>query len=272
MIDTHCHLNLRKFFPHPEETIRRAVDAGVNEMIVIGIDVPSSRLAVELAEKHPEVYATVGIHPTSCGGFTEKWLRQLEPLLASKRVVGYGEIGLDYYVPELDPLRQASFFIAQLKLARQFEAQAYLRAGDFGDVGPMGGYAYTFVLKRRWFATASLAVGGGLSVQHTVSDPPMEGTAQVPATTWGPGWHLQMRAAMGYNSQRDQVSLSFNEERVNYLMTDQNLFRWHVGNIRFNVVHRFSERLPWFDRGFRWLKKRTPDLLEPKTPESDIPQ
>lgn len=167
---------------------------------------------------------------------------------------------------------RADSSLVPIKLARQFEAQAYLRAGDFGDVGPMGGYAYTFVLKRRWFATASLAVGGGLSVQHTVSDPPMEGTAQVPATTWGPGWHLQMRAAMGYNSQRDQVSLSFNEERVNYLMTDQNLFRWHVGNIRFNVVHRFSERLPWFDRGFRWLKKRTPDLLEPKTPESDIPQ
>lgn len=147
-------------------------------------------------------------------------------------------------------------------LARRFDAQAALRKGDFADIGPMGGYAYTLVLKRRWFATASFAIGAGLSVQHTLTDPLPEISAAGPNTTWGPGWHIQMRGAVGYNSQRDQVSLSFNEERVSYLRTDQSLFRWHVGNIRFNVVHRFSEKLPWFDRGFRWLKKRTPDMLE----------
>jgi hypothetical protein len=151
-------------------------------------------------------------------------------------------------------------------LARRFDEQAALRKGDFGDIGPMGGYAYTFVLKQRWFATASFAMGAGLSVQHTLSDPLLEMSVTRPLTTWGPGWHLQMRGAIGYNSHRDQVSLSFNEERVSYLMTDQSLFRWHVGNIRFNVVHRFSERLPWFDRGFRWLKKKTPDMLKSGVP------
>lgn len=157
---------------------------------------------------------------------------------------------------------QADSSLVPSVLAREFDEQAALRKGDFGDIGPMGGYAYTFVLKQRWFATASFAAGAGLSVQHTLTDPQPDVEAARSSTSWGPGWHLQIRGALGYNSHRDQISLSFNEERVSYLLTDQSLFRWHVGNLRFNVVHRFSERLPWFDRGSRWLKKNTPDMLK----------
>ena len=156
-------------------------------------------------------------------------------------------------------------------LSRQFAQQGALRKGDFADLGPMAGYAYTWVLKRRWFVTGSLAVGAGLSMQRTISDPYPEIIPERTTTTWGPGWHLQMRGGIGYNSRRDQIGLTFNEERVHYLLDDQRRFRWHVGNLRFNVVHRFSERMPKVDRAFRWLRKRTPKVLQDVLPAVDEP-
>ncbi len=118
MIDTHCHLNLTDKFKNPAETIQRCLDQGVHEVIVIGIDLVTSRKAVELAEQFPNVYATIGYHPTSCKGFNESWLRDLDPLTSSDRVVGYGEIGLDYYWDTVSPEEQAVALSAQWNYAR----------------------------------------------------------------------------------------------------------------------------------------------------------
>ena len=144
-------------------------------------------------------------------------------------------------------------------LARRFDNEVQLRKGDFADGGVMGGYAYTLVHKEHWFVTGSLALGLGLSTQRVVIDGPDDNTAEVARTTLGPGWHLQIRAGAGYNSRRDQASVSFNQERVNYILPNQSGFAWNVSNLRINFVHRFNERLPAADRASRWLKKQVPD-------------
>jgi TatD DNase family protein len=97
LIDTHAHLDFPEFASDLEAVLGRARTAGVQEIVTIGIDLTSSEKAVELAKIHPEVYATVGIHPHDAEALSEKQLKALETLAQAPRVVALGEVGLDYY-------------------------------------------------------------------------------------------------------------------------------------------------------------------------------
>ena len=147
-------------------------------------------------------------------------------------------------------------------LSTGFDRHVRMRRGTFFDVGPMAGYAYTFVLKEHWFLTASAAVGAGLSIQNITSDGPGNDAVQTDA---GPGWHAQVRASGGYNSRTINIALSFNQENIGYLLTSQESFRWNVGNIRLNLVKRFNRKVHVADRGIRWFRKKldVPINVEP---------
>ena len=125
LTDTHAHLNSHAFAGELEEVIARAEAAGVTRIVAVGCDVASSRAGLALAERYPQVWATVGVHPTYV---TEEhatdWREQLSAMAAHPRCVGIGEIGLDFYHPAPDGWageayinRQKSFFAAQLELA-----------------------------------------------------------------------------------------------------------------------------------------------------------
>lgn len=96
-VDSHCHLNYESYRQDVQEVIRRAVDQGVYRIIVPGLDLESSRKAVELAQRFEPVYAAVGVHPNDVDGFTEEQLPSFVELISFPKVVAVGEIGLDYY-------------------------------------------------------------------------------------------------------------------------------------------------------------------------------
>lgn len=122
MIDTHCHLNLTKYFPDVENAIENAIKGGVTEMIVVGIDEETSRKAVQLAEKFPDnLYAAVGWHPTEVSGFNISWLEPIAELLVHPKVVAYGEIGLDFHWDKAPKEDQYLALEAQIGLANEFE-------------------------------------------------------------------------------------------------------------------------------------------------------
>lgn len=101
------------------EIISSAACCGVRQIVTIGIDLASSRRAVELAASYPDVYASVGIHPHNAGEADRDVYEQLRELSASPKVVAYGEIGLDYakkYAP-MDIQQRA--FAEQLELAKE---------------------------------------------------------------------------------------------------------------------------------------------------------
>lgn len=143
-------------------------------------------------------------------------------------------------------------------LAGRFTTDVRLRNGDFMDLGPMGGYACTFVLAEHWFATISGVAGLGLTYQD-IAFPFRDGEQR--RKGWGIGWHAQWRMGMGYNSRRHYVGLSYNEERIGYFLGEQQRFTWVVSNLRFNVVRRFNVSIPFMDRGIRWFRKRVTDQL-----------
>jgi TatD DNase family protein len=97
LIETHAHLDYPDFQPDFAEVLQRATEAGVDRIITIGTSIASSRRAVELAETHPNIFAVIGVHPTSEDDAAEDVMTPLRELAQSKRVVAIGETGLDYH-------------------------------------------------------------------------------------------------------------------------------------------------------------------------------
>lgn len=119
LIDTHSHLADPEFDADREAVIERAVAAGVRRMILIGTDLPSSRRAVALAERHPFLWAAVGLHPHEAKSIDAPLLHALEKLADHPKVVGIGEAGLDYHYHYSSPEEQRRAFIEQIRLARR---------------------------------------------------------------------------------------------------------------------------------------------------------
>ncbi|HME88875.1 MAG TPA: TatD family hydrolase [Chthoniobacterales bacterium] len=97
LIETHAHLDYSDFANDFDDVLRRANEAGVTRIITIGTSVESSRRAIDLAEKHPNVFAVIGVHPTYANEAEDDVVAPLRELAKNPRVVGIGEIGLDYH-------------------------------------------------------------------------------------------------------------------------------------------------------------------------------
>ncbi len=120
-IDTHCHLNISHFKEDLEETVSRALEAGVDRMIVIGCDLASSELAVELSNAFDALYAVVGYHPNDAAGWQNSDLDEIRRLASNTRVVAIGEIGLDYHHHDTPVDTQETAFRSQLSLAKTLD-------------------------------------------------------------------------------------------------------------------------------------------------------
>lgn len=116
-IDTHCHLNLENFKYDLDQVIDRALENGVTTFIVPGYDLETSRAAVTLAEKYPQVFAAVGIHPNSAFEWNQEVLHEFNILSTHPKVAAIGEIGLDYYRDHTTPQQQEDALCPQLELA-----------------------------------------------------------------------------------------------------------------------------------------------------------
>ena len=119
LVDTHAHLTMMEFSADLSAVLERAAAAGVGIVVCVGVDLPSSRDAVDLARRHPGVVAAVGVHPNEGAGLPSGWLDELRALARMPRVVALGEIGLDYYRQRTERPRQLELFRAQLELSRE---------------------------------------------------------------------------------------------------------------------------------------------------------
>lgn len=119
LVDTHTHLNHPRLVRRLAQVLERAREAGVGEMIVVGYDLPSSSLAVELAEHHGGLRAAVGVHPHDASVMDDATAERLRSLAKSESVVAIGETGLDFY-RDLSPRdAQMEAFTEHLVLAEQ---------------------------------------------------------------------------------------------------------------------------------------------------------
>jgi TatD DNase family protein len=134
LIETHAHLDYPDFANDFGEVLQRANDAGVTRIITIGTSVESSRRAIALAEKHPNIFAVIGVHPTYAEEAEEDVIAPLRELAKSPRVVAIGETGLDYHrLPsvELSKERTTQVFAKALQTSTEEEIEADIHDGAY---------------------------------------------------------------------------------------------------------------------------------------------
>jgi TatD DNase family protein len=119
IFDSHCHLDDRSYDRDRPAVLKRAEDAGVAGVMIVGVDADSCRKAVALAEAHAGCYASVGIHPHDAKECSETLLDTLRHLAESPRVRAWGEIGLDFNRMYSPRAVQEQWFVRQLEIARE---------------------------------------------------------------------------------------------------------------------------------------------------------
>ena len=122
--DSHSHYNDEKFDEDREQILEEIYKAGVTKVIVAGYDINSSKKAVDLSKKYKYIYAICGISPNDIAE-TENEIKQqivqIEKIAQSTKIVGIGEIGLDYYWNKENKELQKKAFINQIKLADKMD-------------------------------------------------------------------------------------------------------------------------------------------------------
>lgn len=119
LFDTHVHLNDDQFKEDIEEVIKRAQEAGVSNMVVVGFDRATITRAMELIEKYDFIYASIGWHPVDAIDMLDEDLAWIEELSSHPKVVAIGEMGLDYHWDKSPRDIQKEVFRKQIRLAKK---------------------------------------------------------------------------------------------------------------------------------------------------------
>jgi TatD DNase family protein len=129
VIDSHTHLFLCE---RPEaEVVASAVEAGVDRMLNVGLELASNERAIAAAERYESVFATVGCHPTEAAGFDDAWAEAISRLAAeNEKVRAIGETGIDYYRETASRAEQRRAFEAQIEVARERALPIVIHARD----------------------------------------------------------------------------------------------------------------------------------------------
>lgn len=130
LIDSHCHLDAKRFDEDRSAMIDRARAAGVERMVTIGCDVENSRRALGLAATHADVFASVGVHPHEAGEAQTGFADELRQLSSHPKCVAIGECGLDFYYDHSPRERQAEVFSEQIALGRELNKPLVVHVRD----------------------------------------------------------------------------------------------------------------------------------------------
>ena len=177
-IDTHCHLDAAEFGGKQADVVRNAAAAGVDRLVVPSVAGDNFKTVRELCKQYPGCFPAYGIHPIYTDSAVPRHLDELRDYLKQHKPVAVGEIGLDFYIPHYDQLRQEHFFFEQLKLARDFDLPVLLhirRAQDtilkyLRQIKVRGGIAHAFNGSRQQadeFIKLGFKLGFGGAMTHS---------------------------------------------------------------------------------------------------------
>jgi len=133
LIDTHCHLDAAEFDPDRDAVFQRARSAGVGGIVVPAVEFTNFDAVLQTCAHYPNCVPALGMHPMYIARHRPEHLGSLRAAIEKQRPVAVGEIGLDFFVPDLDPATQEFYFVEQLKIAREFDLPVLLhirRAND----------------------------------------------------------------------------------------------------------------------------------------------
>lgn len=156
LIDSHAHLDVPQYDADREAVIARAREAGVDLILEIcGSDVAKGSLdvGIRLAEDYPFIYAAVGLHPHEASLWDDALESKLLDLSRRPKVIGWGEIGLDYYYDHSPRDRQREVFRRQLELALERRLPVIIHTRDAED-------DTITILRQSWAEKGGSGIGG----------------------------------------------------------------------------------------------------------------
>jgi len=177
LTDSHAHIDDASFASDREAMFRRAHEAGIRHIVVPAIDQASWPGIAELCADHAQALPAYGMHPIYIDQHRPEHIQQLVAWLKTHRAVAVGEIGLDYFLPELDVERQREYFLQQLHVARDFDLPVIVHARRAMD-------EVTSTMRR---------IGGLRGVVHSFS-----GSLQQAERLWEMGFHLGIGGPVTY--------------------------------------------------------------------------
>lgn len=133
VIDSHCHLDMKAYREDCQAVIKRSLAAGVKKIMTIGIDLESSKAALQLAREYPEVFCSVGVHPHNVQEITDQDYEEIANLSGDPKVKAYGEIGLDYFKGYASKEIQLEHFRRQVDLAKDLSLPLIIHDRDAHD-------------------------------------------------------------------------------------------------------------------------------------------
>ena len=159
LTDTHCHLDLEQFDPDREAVIDRALQAGVEHILIPATGLDSSRRVVELARSRPGLFAAIGVHPSEAAAWNASTRSELKSILlaavppeasGASRIVAIGEIGLDYYWNDAPHDLQRAVLREQLDLAAEAGLPVILHMREAKDAPSGDCAADLLALLQEW--------------------------------------------------------------------------------------------------------------------------
>jgi TatD DNase family protein len=178
LIDSHAHLDLEPLNQDPEAVMERAVAAGLVAVITVGIDLEHAAESLRLAEHFQRVFASVGFHPHHAGEVSDTDLSHMQALAAHTKIVGYGEIGLDFFRNWSPRESQVRVFADQLSIAKRLDKPVIIHLRDAYREGlemlekaapfPAGGVIHCFSGDTH-DAERALSLGFHISIPGTVT-------------------------------------------------------------------------------------------------------
>jgi TatD DNase family protein len=131
LVDTHCHLDY--FDADIEEILSRAQEAGVGRMVTIGVRMSQAGKVKELAERYPQVWGTVGVHPQNVGEAPLPEVAEIVAAADHPRIIGIGESGLDYFYDKDPRELQQDGFRRHIRAAQQAQLPLVIHARSADD-------------------------------------------------------------------------------------------------------------------------------------------
>lgn len=217
LVDTHCHLDASEFDADRTSVLQRAQAAGVGAIVVPAVSPQNFDAVRALAHGNDNIVYALGIHPLWSNHVDETAIESLEQALVQARndtrLVAVGEIGLDYFVPGLDPERQEALYQAQLRLARRYDLPVILHVRRSQDrllkylrrIEVSGGIAHAFngsIEQANQFISRGFALGFGgamtyaraLQIRRLAAGlPPGAHVLETDAPDIPPQWHRGAR-------------------------------------------------------------------------------
>ena len=181
IFDTHAHYDDDAFDEDRDTLLGEIFSSGICCITDVGASVKSSKSAVALSKKWPQIYAAVGVHPDSTADMTEEDIETLRSLAQEKKVVAIGEIGLDYYWDNSPREVQKKWFERQLALAREVDLPVIIHsreaakdtmdimreAAKAGNTGVIHCYSYAAPMAKEYVSMGFfIGIGGVLTFKN----------------------------------------------------------------------------------------------------------